>query len=307
MAPKTRNKNMADKTLDHVILTILALSNESDCYHCLIDNHITHAYHIVNIEETFLDTIEYERKDSSGKTLEKHAKIPLFHRSLLLYLSLYLKHIQAQKYDTFDDSVILTLTKHDFDNFRVASLPLSVIFANTSTNGNSKNYNPPLSSNDHVQSEDELLSPTALTDDAPQPCYDIQPDDVLTVLNNQSSVDPTDLRSAFTTITGISKKGETFPCPSRPTVLSTDGIIELNGCKYRPINMAHISYHMHNNVVIKAGHALAARGVNCVVLGSDLLSNKYKLKLKAMFKRNQKNIPHLYRETMILSLLLQPT
>jgi hypothetical protein len=194
MATKTRSKTMAaDKTLDHVILTILALSNNSYCYHCPIDNHITHTYHIVNIEETFFDTIEYEPKDNSGKTLEKHAKIPLFHRSLLLYLSLYLQHIQAQKGDTFNDSVILSLTKHDFDNFRIASPLLSVIFANTTTkgnskNGNSKNYKPTLSSNDHVQLENgnELLSPTALTDDAPEPHYDIQPDHVLTLLNNQS-------------------------------------------------------------------------------------------------------------------------
>ena len=91
MTPKTRSKTMADKTLDHVLLTVLDLSNNSDCYRCLIHNHITHAFHIVNIEETFLDTIEYERKDASGKTLDKHAKIPLFHRSLLLYLQLILE------------------------------------------------------------------------------------------------------------------------------------------------------------------------------------------------------------------------
>ena len=129
MPSKTRSQgqpNMADKTFDHVMTTLVKRDKTTETYKCLVANFFTTVAEITELSQAVLDKLKYDETNEDGDLVKQNIDIPLPFKNRILILITFLGYVRYNNNGSLDEKIIMTLTEQDFDDFRI-----------------SKNYVPP--------------------------------------------------------------------------------------------------------------------------------------------------------------------
>jgi hypothetical protein len=124
----TRTTVMVDKTYEHVVRTLIGIPAKSDTEKALRDYGISSAYDIAAMYEHNIHELAYNEVDEKGMGTGKTTPIPGGYKTGIRHMGNLLQLKQHENDGILTETVILSITKEQYDNYRVrAPSPTNVV------------------------------------------------------------------------------------------------------------------------------------------------------------------------------------